>query len=52
MKLTLETRSQEKSIFIDYDEERRKKFEHLIEGGYDGGKSFFNSQEQYQKKKQ
>jgi hypothetical protein len=38
--------------YVDYDEERTKKFENLIEKGYDGGQSFFRAQDQYQRRKQ
>jgi hypothetical protein len=31
--------------FKDFDEERRKRFDHYIEGGYDGGQSFFRAQD-------
>ncbi len=38
--------------FVDYDVERNKRFDQYIDGGYDGGKSFFRAQQQYQRKKQ
>jgi hypothetical protein len=44
--------SRYKNNFTDYDEERGRKFDDLINKGLDGGKSFFRSQEEYQKKKQ
>lgn len=45
-------RGQIKGAFIDYDLERHRKFEHLIEKQNDGGQSFFRSQDQYQKRRQ
>lgn len=44
--------SRYKSLFTDYDEERTKKFDDLINRGLDGGKSFFKAQEEYQKRKE
>jgi hypothetical protein len=47
-----EIRDKTRNGFKDYEEERHRKFDHLIEGGYDGGQSFFRAQDQYQKRKQ
>lgn len=38
--------------FTDFDEERSKKIEGLINKGLDGGQSFFRAQDDYQKKRQ
>jgi|LakMenEpi03Aug12_release.lakeMendotaPanAssembly.Ray.scaffolds.fasta_scaffold526016_1 hypothetical protein len=48
----LELHKSKVNDFVDYDAERNKRFDQYIDGGLDGGRSFFRAQEQYQRKKQ
>lgn len=41
----IDIKNEVRGDFKDYDEERRKRFDHYIEGGYDGGQSFFRAQD-------
>lgn len=41
----IEIKNEVRGNFKDFDEERRKRFDHYIEGGYDGGQSFFRAQD-------
>lgn len=40
----LELQGPKANDFVDYDVERHKRFDQYIDGGYDGGKSFFRAQ--------
>ena len=41
----IEIKNEVRGNFKDFDEERRKRFDQFIEGGYDGGQSFFRAQD-------